>query len=518
MPVINTNAFCFDSYNYNLCCHQHRTAIRCLVLDISAQALGLHAGAWSSRQTAERSDCVSEIDDQSCLPACFGNKKRKLASRRGSDTSSGETQFVHANRRRVCACVPRAGLQWWMPGVGPCGRRGQQCGCVRRRVPEEGELWECWRPDQEAWTAAVVVSAARLWPETPKMSKVDGGETEEAMAAVAHPVVDLLFIADGCLATAWCTWLRPPTVPVALSDLETLDMAPCICSLFAAHEEAQLIHTSAIENNSADTASDKPSPVPYSWMHAKHWNQRYRYFSRYDEGVQIDHEGWYSICPEACAEHVAKRIAGAGLKVVFDAFSGCGGNALALAKHCDFVASCDIDAVKVACARHNAEVYGVSHKIDFFVGDSSEFLKSLSRRKKAGQNSKNGLSVGKSYIFDAVCLAPPWGGPDYLASPVFDLETMLCCPLNGRGWLQAAQAASEHVVLVVPRTVRPKQFSEICGTPNMNEVCEIVEVEDVALNYKVKLKVGYYGPQFAAQRQHQQNNLREVNGTADLDL
>jgi len=508
MPVIKTNSFCFDSYNYDVCCDQHHAAIRSLVLDIAAQALGLHAGAWSQWQTTERRHGVSEVHEQSGLPISFGNKKQKLASRRVGNKYGGEVQFLHANRRRVCACVPRAGLQWWMPGVGPCGRRGQQCGCVRRWKPEAGELWECWRPDQEAWLAAIVVSAARLWPEVPELSEVDSGKTDEGMAAVAQPVVDLRFIADGYPATAWCAWLRPPTISVALADLETLGVAPCVCSSIAAHEGAQLIHTGASESNSANTPTDIPSPVPHPWMHAKHWNQRYRYFSRYDEGVKIDHEGWYSICPEACAEHVAKRLAEAGLKVVFDAFSGCGGNAIALAKHCDFVVSCDIDPIKVACAKHNAEVYGISHKVDFFVGDSSEFLKEL--RKKATQGSQHGSPSGNQCIFDAVCLAPPWGGPDYLASPVFDLETMLCCPLDGRGWLQAAQAVAKHVVLVVPRTVRPEQFGEICSTQSMNDTCEVVEVEDVALNYKVKLKVGYYGQQFATQRQHSTGTERAL--------
>jgi trimethylguanosine synthase len=253
--------------------------------------------------------------------------------------------------------------------------------------------------------------------------------------------------------------------------------------------------------DSADAASGMACAAPLPGVHAKHWNQRYRYFSRFDEGVRIDYEGWYSICPEACAEHVAKRVAGAGLKVVFDAFSGCGGNALALAKHCDYVVSCDIDPVKVACAKHNAKVYGVCHKIEFLVGDSSEFLLSFARRRKRlTPVDGNGMNTIAPCIFDAVCLAPPWGGPDYLASPVFDLETMLCCPLDGPGWLKAARAVAKHVVLVVPRSVQTEQFGELLGAAEALE--EVVEVEDVALNYKVKLKVGYYGPRFATQRKH----------------
>jgi hypothetical protein len=41
----------------------------------------------------------------------------------------------------------------------------------------------------------------------------------------------------------------------------------------------------------------------------QYWAQRYRLFSRYDEGIQLDEESWYSVTPEKIAEHIAERSA-----------------------------------------------------------------------------------------------------------------------------------------------------------------------------------------------------------------
>lgn len=39
----------------------------------------------------------------------------------------------------------------------------------------------------------------------------------------------------------------------------------------------------------------------------KYWNQRYRLWSRYDEGVRMDEHGWYTVTPEAIAQHQARE-------------------------------------------------------------------------------------------------------------------------------------------------------------------------------------------------------------------
>ena len=38
---------------------------------------------------------------------------------------------------------------------------------------------------------------------------------------------------------------------------------------------------------------------------AKYWMQRYSLWSRYDEGVGMDEEGWFSATPEVIALHQA---------------------------------------------------------------------------------------------------------------------------------------------------------------------------------------------------------------------
>ena len=61
---------------------------------------------------------------------------------------------------------------------------------------------------------------------------------------------------------------------------------------------------------------------------AKYWFRRYSLFSRFDEGIRMDTEAWYSVTPEEIAAHQAQRCA---CDVIVDAFTGCGGNAIQFA-------------------------------------------------------------------------------------------------------------------------------------------------------------------------------------------
>ena len=52
-------------------------------------------------------------------------------------------------------------------------------------------------------------------------------------------------------------------------------------------------------------------------------------FSRYDFGVKIDEEGWYSVTPECIAKYLAERaneLSDYGKVNVMDPFVGVGGN------------------------------------------------------------------------------------------------------------------------------------------------------------------------------------------------
>ncbi|KAG5841598.1 hypothetical protein ANANG_G00168310 [Anguilla anguilla] len=125
---------------------------------------------------------------------------------------------------------------------------------------------------------------------------------------------------------------------------------------------------------------------------AKYWVQRYRLFSRFDEGIKLDHEGWFSVTPEKIAQHIAVRVQQLSpCDLVVDAFCGVGGNAIQFALTGRRVIAVDIDPVRLALAQNNAEVYGVSDRIDFLQGD---FLQ-LAPRLRA----------------DVVFLSPPGGAP-----------------------------------------------------------------------------------------------------------
>lgn len=73
------------------------------------------------------------------------------------------------------------------------------------------------------------------------------------------------------------------------------------------------------------------------------------------------------------------------------------------------VTAIDIDPDKIAMARHNAAVYGVAERIDFIVGDY--------------------MCLAPSLKADIVFLSPPWGGPNYAQTDVFDLHAMT--PIDG---------------------------------------------------------------------------------------
>ena len=106
--------------------------------------------------------------------------------------------------------------------------------------------------------------------------------------------------------------------------------------------------------------ASSPKPVVIkltseSFRRLADWAQRYRLFSLFDEGCQMDREGWYSVTPENIAIQIAERctqplslsqppsrlmidslrsLAGRS-GVVLDAFCGVGGNAIQFAFTCE---------------------------------------------------------------------------------------------------------------------------------------------------------------------------------------
>ncbi|GAQ92044.1 hypothetical protein KFL_009090040 [Klebsormidium nitens] len=198
----------------------------------------------------------------------------------------------------------------------------------------------------------------------------------------------------------------------------------------------------------------------------KYWFQRYRLFSKFDQGVRLDPEGWYSVTPEAIAVHHAKRCA---RRVVIDAFAGVGGNAIQMATTADWVIAVDLDPGRLALAEHNAGVYGVRDKIEFVAGDF--------------------LRLAPTLRADALFLSPPWGGPEYSLVETYDLDTMLE-PVSGVELFKAALQVTSNIALFLPRNVDVKQLQELAWLASPPLPCEI---ESNYLCGKLKCITAYYG-------------------------
>jgi len=103
-------------------------------------------------------------------------------------------------------------------------------------------------------------------------------------------------------------------------------------------------------------------------------------------GTRLDEEGRRSLTPEALALELGRRAR--GLRVV-DACAGAGGNAIGFARAGCTVTAIELDARRLALARHNARLYGVQDRIRFVHGDAREVL----------------ASVAAELLF----VDPPWG-------------------------------------------------------------------------------------------------------------
>ncbi|KAI3947713.1 hypothetical protein MKX01_034378 [Papaver californicum] len=197
----------------------------------------------------------------------------------------------------------------------------------------------------------------------------------------------------------------------------------------------------------------------------KYWCQRYSLFSRFDDGIKMDREGWFSVTPELLARHHALRC---GNGIIVDCFAGVGGNAIQLAKRSNHVIAIDIDPQKIAHAHHNAAIYGVQDKINFVVGDF--FM--LAPKLKA----------------DVVFMSPPWGGPDYAKSQTYDIRKMLQ-PHDGFLLFNAAREIAPRLVMFLPRNVDLNQLAELSLSTHPPWS---LQVEKNFLNGKLKAITAYF--------------------------
>lgn len=216
-----------------------------------------------------------------------------------------------------------------------------------------------------------------------------------------------------------------------------------------------LEHEGPSTANPADDAASIPAEEPPStkdWA-KKYRRQKYDLFHRFDQGVQLDEAGWFSVTPEAIALHTAQGLLGRiGCEVVWDAFAGVGGNAIQFALAGMHVVATELDETRIAMAQHNAGIYQVEQYIDFILADALR-MDRIWRRPRHGTSPPLG----------AVFLSPPWGGPEYLRIETFDVATML--PLDVQEMVRVAHQLAPHVIYYVPKTTDVTRLAALLPSP-----------------------------------------------------
>ncbi|KAM9929567.1 hypothetical protein OXX80_009643 [Metschnikowia pulcherrima] len=183
----------------------------------------------------------------------------------------------------------------------------------------------------------------------------------------------------------------------------------------------------------------------------KYWQKRYSLFSKFDNGVFMTSELWYSVTPELTARVIAKivRTLLPECKTVLDVCCGGGGNSIQFAKIFPSVVAVDVNVNNVKCSQHNSMVYGVEHNTSFVLGDW------------------NILCQGSDWVpdhishkrFDFAFCSPPWGGPKYKYQEQFDLNTME--PFSLRQLCLSMGKYSDNFGLFLPRNSDFDQIREV---------------------------------------------------------
>ncbi|KXX74265.1 Trimethylguanosine synthase [Madurella mycetomatis] len=215
---------------------------------------------------------------------------------------------------------------------------------------------------------------------------------------------------------------------------------------------------------------DDISEVP--WDLQKYWHQRHSIFNFYDYDVRLTDDAWFGVTPEPVATKIAKDIRSHASfsppkDTIVDLFAGAGGNsiAFALSEKWSRVIAIEKDAATLACAQHNAVVYGVAEAIIWVHGDSLEYLAQLKNPKtKQKLDPMLQADVASTVLF----ASPPWGGVSYRGHDVFDLSTME--PYNLET-LHKACRPMEHA-LYLPRTSDLRQIARLAPAGEKIEVVQ----------------------------------------------
>ncbi|EFO64889.1 PRIP-interacting protein PIPMT [Giardia lamblia P15] len=250
-------------------------------------------------------------------------------------------------------------------------------------------------------------------------------------------------------------------------------------------------------------------PCTYSSLKEKesvprnYFSKRHLLFSRFDEGIQLTPEMWYSVCAECFAHTIAKVLSShiQGRGYVLDLFGGAGGQAIGFALEGHSVHSLEYSEKHCALIHNNAQVYGVSHLV--FPVCCDVFTQAL-RFCTSGVISQK---------YDCVVLSPPWGGPGYWRSGDLDFYKLKINKYKGSQLVSLMcrlvdSGISKRFILHLPRNTTTQSICSIgtqiarhisrakvqeIGNAQTNFSMSSVVVSEMQLNGRVSFLVVYIG-------------------------
>lgn len=207
----------------------------------------------------------------------------------------------------------------------------------------------------------------------------------------------------------------------------------------------------------------------------KYYSQRYNLFSRFDDGIQMDDEAWFSVTPENIAKHISDRMhqsLGEGHILILDGFCGVGGNLIQFALSSPYVRVVGVDnnPGRIEMAKHNAKIYGVQHQCEFILGDFMELMPTFQTAR-----------------VDAVFLSPPWGGIDYLNTKKYSLNSMTP---NGFEIVQLCRRyITNNIAFLMPRNIDIAEVNDRL----LSKDHTLLECEQNMVGKKIKTITMYFG-------------------------
>lgn len=219
-----------------------------------------------------------------------------------------------------------------------------------------------------------------------------------------------------------------------------------------------------------DFSSTKGQPVDVPRNLRKYYENRHYLFSKFDEGIKLDEQSWYSVTPEEIAVYTAKKCKS---ECVLDGFAGVGGNVIQFALAASKAAMSraiaikskavvlratlpevaapkvdevkvyanDIDTDKLDMLMHNATIYKVQDKIEILNKDFLEL-------------TKKDFEVKPTVVF----LSPPWGGIRYAKEKVYDFTQM---QPNFMKILRKSLELASNILIFLPRNTDLNIFADI---------------------------------------------------------